>query len=160
MTQRLSAIVDCLAGEIAQRGALLDDVAGAGERFVPVLPYPRWFAELLDRHLFAAFEVGGVRVYGNVNGQEAGLEELLADRILTRALAEAGFAPFGRPTTGSYDRVCFDLRGLKVPLDAPVVLMDHEAILSGNRIPKPKPLAGGFVALFGVPGCQTPKPPP
>jgi len=101
MPQRVSAIVDYLAGEIAQRGALMDNLVGAGERYIPLLPYPRSFAELLDRHLFVAFDVAGVRVHGNVKGEEAGLEELLADRILTRALVEAGFAPFGRPTTGS-----------------------------------------------------------
>lgn len=78
----------------------MNQAAGAGERFVPVRRYLGWVAELSNWHLFVAFEADGVRVYGNVRGEEASLEELLADRILTRALVEAGFAPFGRPTTG------------------------------------------------------------
>jgi hypothetical protein len=33
-------------------------------------------------------------------------------------------------------------------LNAPIVEMDHEAILNHNRIPKPSPLAAGLMQLF------------
>ena len=44
--------------------------------------------------------------------------------------------------------MCFDVRGWKKPLDAPVVVMDHEEVLSFNRIPRPRKLADGIMQLF------------
>lgn len=142
------AQLERLLAEMRQRGALMDDLAGAVVRLSTVPPYPRLFRELVVRHTFVSFDVGGVRVYSNVKGDEDSLEDLLADKILTRGLVAAGFLPFGRPATGSYDRICFDVRGTEDPDDAPVVLMDHEAILSHNRIPKPKRLGDGLMDLF------------
>ncbi len=133
-----------LAGSL---GALVDAADGAGDAFRTRVHYPRVFGDFVERHAFVAFDVGGVRVYSNIQGAEDGLEELWADKILTRELVNAGFLPFGRPATGSYDRICFDVRGTQDPDDAPVVLMDHEAILSKNRMPKPKRLADGLMDL-------------
>lgn len=126
----------------------MDDATDAPERLHPDLPYPRLFAELIERHTFVAFDVGRVRVYSNAYGEEDSLEELLADTILTEALMRAGFLPFARPATGSYDRVCFDVRGRHGAFDAPIVLLDHEAILSFDRIPKPEHLADGLLELL------------
>ena len=126
----------------------MDEVVDAAARFSTQLKYPRVFQEFVERHAFVAFEVGGIRVYGNVQGEEDSLEDLMEDKILTRDLVNAGFLPFGRPSTGSYDRVCFDTRATHRPMhDAPVVLMDHESILSKNRIPKPKWIADGLIDL-------------
>ena len=138
--ERLVAMARC-------RGALIDDVAGAAQAFTTRVQYPRVFREFAERHAFVAFDPGGVRIYSNLRGEEDSLEDLLADKILTRALVNAGFLPFGRPATGSYDRICFDVRGTQHRDDAPVVLMDHEAILSNNRVPKPKRLADGLMDL-------------
>lgn len=143
-----------LVAAIQNRGALMDDVTDAGERQHSDLPYPRLFAELLARHTFVAFDIGRVRVYGNAYGEEDSLEGLLADTILTKALRGAGFLPFGRPATGSYDRVCFDMRGRDRAFDAPVVLMDHEAILTFNRIPRPEHLADGILELLDSGGVK------
>lgn len=142
-----------LAG-VQHRGALMDDVGHAANRVLPGLPYPRLFAELVEGHTFVAFDVGRVRVYGNARGEEDSLEDLLADRILTDTLCGAGFLPFGRPATGHYDRVCFDMRGREHAVDAPVVLMDHEAILSFNRIPRPEHLADGIMELLDTDGVK------
>jgi hypothetical protein len=137
-----------LISQVEQHGALMDKVAGASNRISPGLAYPRLFSQLVTQHSFAALDVCGVRIYSNIRGDEDNIEDLLADKILTRSLVGAGFLPFGRPATGHYDPVCFDMRGVKHPLDAPVVMMDHEAILSRNRIPKPWKLADGIVQLF------------
>jgi len=126
----------------------MDEVVRDKERLSVSLPYPRLFAELLAGHSFVAFEVAGVRIHSNLRGEEDNLEDLLADKLLTVTLVEAGFLPFGRPDTGDYDRVCFDMRDRKQSLDAPVVQMDHEAILSFNQIPRPRQLADGIVQLF------------
>ena len=126
-------------------GALMDDVPGAAGAINLSFKYPRVFQEFTEQHAFVAFDIDVVRVYGNFQGEEDSLEALLADRILTRGLVDAGFLPFGRPVTGSYDRICFDVRGLQEPEDAPVVWVDHEAILSKNRAPKPRRLADGLM---------------
>lgn len=142
------AQIQRLLAEIDRRGALRGGVTPAPERCVVDLDYPRLFSDVVRDHLFAAFVVGGIRVHGNLRGEEDSLEELLGDKILTQALCEAGFAPFGRPATGSYDRVCFDMRTRRHPFDAPVVVMDHETVFSHNKIPKPRKLADGIVHLF------------
>jgi hypothetical protein len=123
----------------------MDDVSGAARAISPSFKYPRVFQEFTEQHAFVAFDIGGVRVYSNLQGEEDNVEGLLADRILTRGLVDAGFLPFGRPVTGSYDRICFDVRGLQYSEDAPVVWVDHEAILSKDRVPKPRRLADGLM---------------
>jgi hypothetical protein len=139
-----------LLAEIDRLGALMDGVASAAERCPFDLEYPRLFSDLMREHAFVAFVVGGVRVHSNLRGEADNLEELLRDKALTRELYGAGFAPFGRPSTGNYDRICFDMRGRRHPFDAPVVVMDHESILSHNQIPKPRKLADSLVELFAL----------
>jgi hypothetical protein len=141
------AQVERLVALARSLGALLDDGVGAAKSLPPRLPYPRVFRAFVERHAFVAFNVGGVRIHSNLPGEEDGLTDLFADKILTRELVDSGFLPFGRPATGSYDRICFDVRGVKNPDDAPVVLMDHEAILSHNRTPKPERIADGLMDL-------------
>jgi hypothetical protein len=127
----------------------MDEFDGAAARRTgPNLPYPGLFAELLETHRFVAFDVGPVRISGNVQGEDDSLEDLLSDTILTSALTAAGFLPFGRPVTGSYDRVCFDVRGKARAYDAPVVLMPHEAVLTRGRIPKPEHWADSLFSLL------------
>jgi len=140
--------LELLIAEIQKRGALVDEIAGVAERIAVGLVYPRLFLDLVEHHSFVAFDIGGVRMHSNLQGEEENLEELWGDKILTQTLCEAGFSPFGRPSTGNYDRVCFDMRRGGRPVDTPVVVMDHEAILSHNRIPKPRTLAGGLMQLF------------
>lgn len=105
-----------------------------------------WFSAIRSSRF--AFDVGGVRIHSNLRGEEDNLEELVSDKVLTEAVCKAGFSPFGRPSGGGYDRVCFDLRKGGRPMDAPVVVLDHESILSGNRIPKPRTLASGLNEIF------------
>lgn len=151
---KLETQLERLIACIQRQGAVVDEIANPADRLSVSLPYPRLFGELLAQHSFTPFELGGIRVFSNIKDEEDNLECLLADAVLTRTLVKAGFLPFGRPVTGSYDRVCFDVRGVKQPLDAPVVLMEHEAVLSHNHIPQPKMLAGGItelVAKYGAP---------
>jgi hypothetical protein len=147
--------IDRFIAEMKRRAVLMDDEVSAADRLSITLPYPRLFGALLAGHSFAAFTVGGIRVYSNIRGEEDNLEELFSDTALTHALVEAGFLPFGRPATGGYDRICFDLQGLKNPLDAPVVRVDHEAALSHNRIPRPTMVARGIMPLIAEPNASS-----
>jgi hypothetical protein len=140
--------IDRIVAEIASQGALMDDAADVTARVSVSLPYPRIFRDLLESHSFAAFVLGDIHICGNIRGEDDSLDELLADKALTDALVNAGLLPFARPATGSYDRVCFDMRDKNQPADAPVVLMDHESILSHGRLPRPRQLAGSLIKLL------------
>lgn len=150
---KLHTQLEQLVSEIKRHGALMDDVVEATARISIAVPYPPLFSSLLKNHSFAAFDLGDVRIFSNIHEEEDNLEDLLHDKNLTDALVGAGFSPFGRPVTGSYDRVCFDMR--KATRQPPVVLMDHEAILSNNRIPKPVRLAESLMKLLESAGTST-----
>lgn len=132
----------------ALQAALVSTPTDSSARIPLPAGYPRAFTRLWEEHLFTAFESGGVRISSNIRGEPDNLEELLADEALTTALFGAKFFPFGRPSQGSWDRICFDLRKKAVVNDAPTVRMDHESILSFGRIPRPIPIAASFVQLL------------
>jgi hypothetical protein len=145
---KLHTQLEQLVSEIKRHGALMDDLVESTARISVDVPYPPLFSSLLKNHSFAAFDLGDVRIFSNIQEEEDNLEDLLHDKNLTDALVGAGFSPFGRPVTGSYDRVCFDMRESARHFETPVVLMDHESILSNNRIPKPIRLADSLMQLL------------
>ncbi len=127
----------------------MDYAASTHEKLALPPGYPAAFSRLWADHLFTAFDAGGVRVFGNTrSGDDESFADLLSDGTLTAALLAARFLPFGRPVGGSYDRICFDVRGRINAEDAPVVRMDHESILSFSRIPKPIAVADGLAQLL------------
>jgi hypothetical protein len=136
-----------LVESVAKAGALRDGVARQNERLAIDLPYPRLFARFLKEHLFIEFKLGDVSIGSNLRDEAFTLEDVLADKPLTDALLQAGFVPFGRPSSGSYDRICFDIRPAVGRWDAPVVRLEHEAILVRGKIPKPAPIASSLFAL-------------
>jgi hypothetical protein len=147
---RPTTAVASIVERLRAQGALTDGVAGIDEKAVLPAVYPKVFSRLWDEHLFSAFAVGDVRVAGNIRGEDESLEALLSDPVLTDRLIAAGFLPFGRPSDGGYDRICFDARKKARRGDAPVVRMAHESILSFDRLPRPVLLAEGFIALCAV----------
>lgn len=132
---------------VSGQGALMDDSVAPEERIKIELTYPRLFAQLVRDHLFIAFDLGDIRVFSNLLCEDDNLESLLRDRHLVPPLITAGFLPFARPAGGSYDPICFDVRGLAQPADAPIVQMDHESILTHFQIPNPQPIAAGILEL-------------
>jgi hypothetical protein len=136
-----------LLATVASLGALMDDSIAPEERLVLELPYPWLFRQLVDVHSFVAFDLGDVRVFSNLRGEEDNLEDLLHDRFLIPPLVDAGFLPFARPEGGSYDPICFDVRQCSKGVDAPIVLMDHESILTHKRVPSPEFIASGMLDL-------------
>lgn len=128
----------------------MDDAATPADRLSLNLPYPTIFLRLLTEHYFSTFTIATVKVYSNLRNRDDNLGELLGDEPLTRALTQAGFLPFGRPSTGSYDRVCFDVRRSGKMADVPIVVMEHEAILSFGRLPKPVILRSSLMDLFDL----------
>ena len=68
-------------------------------------------------------------------------------RIESRRLMSthtANFSQFARPEDGSYDPICFDARRRVNNREYPIVRLDHEEILSNNRIGPPTTVSHSF----------------
>lgn len=62
------------------------------------------------------------------------LRRISADQRLWNHLIRAGYIPFGQGTGGDYDPVCFELQSRKQNADFRIVKIDHEGILSFDRL--------------------------
>lgn len=140
--------LELIRAQIIGRGAISASEVKDSRLIIVDAPFPRLYANLVRTFGFRAFDVGSIRLYSNIPSEPENLNELNSDEALTKALVKAGYAPFGRPATGSYDRVCFDVRKRSRAFDAPIVVLDHEAVLSFNRIPAPRLVAEGLLPLL------------
>jgi len=72
---------------------------------------PRSYRSLVSRYLFPAFDVGSVMLLANTGSgvRDELVDSVFRDQGIWTPLLGAGFVQFGRPSTGSYDPVCFDL---------------------------------------------------
>jgi hypothetical protein len=147
---KYATAMERLVDGLRRRGVLLDGAhVAAGELCdLSWVELPRLFRDLVREHRFIAFEAGEIVFHSNIRGKENDFDSLLGDKMLTTSLLKAGFSPVGRPATGSYDRVCFDMRHHRRPMDAPLVRLRHEAILSRNQMPCPIVLAPGIFDLI------------
>ncbi len=137
--------------------------AAAFDRFYSHIPsrYPGLFEELCRSYSWRAIVVGEVQLAANPAGPDlSGLAESLAyDPILWAFLVPRGYLIFGRTSGGRYDPCAFDMNRRKAS-DAPVVRVDHEEVLSFERVGRPVQLASSFRAflddnLAGVRGRRT-----
>jgi len=115
---------------------------------------PRSYESFVTRYLFPAFDVGPVTLFANTGGGVPEQWELVNavfwDQHLSAPLLAAGLLQFGRPSTGSYDPVCFDLKARTNAEECPVVQVDHEAALVRERVKVVSQLAPSFLALIEV----------
>src|SRR5207245_8612241 len=91
--------------------------------------FPPSFSYLLSHYSFPAFDLKLMTLFANT-GEATHLElatRLFADRTMSPTLLAAGFIQIGQPADGSYDPVCFDCSQGRA--EAPIVRLDHEAIL-------------------------------
>ena len=75
------------------------------------------------------------------------LGEMSKDQTLWDALLKSGFIQFGKGADMDYDPVCFDLTSRKKNRDCRVVKIDHEEILSNNRVKVVAEIAESFEDL-------------
>jgi hypothetical protein len=113
---------------------------------------PPLYRSLVLHFGFLSFEVGEVELFGNL-GAPDGDDSTVApfsDPFLSQWLIGHGYIQFGRPSTGSYDPVCFDysveLRGSEPTI---VSLDDEEILLERNKVQK-RAVAHSFATLLGV----------
>jgi hypothetical protein len=105
------------------------------------LRFPSTFRELIGEYLFPRFECGPLSFYAvglSEESPEFKFEELrgviFKDAGLTDFLLPRKLFPFARPRTWDYDPICFDFREDPKAKDAPVIRVDHEAILCNDRL--------------------------
>lgn len=97
---------------------------------------PPSFRSLILRYRFDPFQVSGIHFFGNRGSSHP--DDLviasLKDPVLVQVCQRHGVIQIGRPDTGSYDPVCFDMRRRAKDGEAPIVCLDHEEILMHERI--------------------------
>jgi len=96
---------------------------------------PPSFESLLSRYSFAPFNASGISFFG-WGPTSTELFEVASPRrgSLSEFLLPAGYFQIGRPDTGSFDAICFDLNTQKQNREYRIVLAGHEEILSNMRV--------------------------
>jgi hypothetical protein len=96
---------------------------------------PPSFESLLSRYSFASFDALGISFFG-WGPALVELFEVASQRkgSLSEFLLPAGYFQIGRPDTGSFDAICFDLNTPKQNREYRIVLADHEEVLSNSRV--------------------------
>jgi hypothetical protein len=125
--------------------------AVAFESFYSQIPfrYPRLFEELCRSYSWSEVVLGDVELAENpVASDLSGWAASVAyDPILWAFLVPRGYLIFGRMSGGRYDPCAFDMNRRRAS-DAPVVRVDHEEVLSFERIGHPVQLASSFKAFL------------
>jgi len=114
------------------------------------LDLPPSVRALYLRYRFLPFDLGGLSLMANT-GEPARVEltsYVHSDPVLCPYLLGRGLVPFARPATGAYDPVCFDARRRAAGREYPLVLVDHEAVLTRARLKIVREWAPSFEALL------------
>ena len=96
---------------------------------------PPSFESLLSRYSFAPFDASGISFFG-WGPASAELFEVASPQkgSLSELLLPAGYFQIGRPDTGSFEAICFDLNTPKQNREYRIVLAGHEEVLSNCRV--------------------------
>lgn len=91
-----------------------------------------------------------MRLFGNMDGKQRDdfVVASVRDATLCSVTRRNGLLQIGKPVSGSYDPVCFDLRSRSKTGEGPVVRLDHEAILIEGRIAVVSTVAASFLELL------------
>jgi|SRR5678815_346359 hypothetical protein len=147
------ARIDALVGRLAERGTEFRPIRNAPwiEEVESRLGFklPAIYRSLVTRYAFPTLTLEKVELFSNLGD---GSEEDLAtapfrDADLSSWLISHRLAQVGRPSTGSYDPVCFDIGSSPAGRDAAVVQLDHEDILLSRKKVSRVVVAASFLAL-------------
>lgn len=156
--EQIDAAVDAFVGRQARAGHVFEPISEAPwiVSFEAKLPFrlPPSFRSLVSRYRFGPFDVFGIRFFGNSGAGD--LQDLvvasLRGPVLVRVCQRGGFLHVGRPSTGAYDPVCFDMTRRTNEGEAPLVCLEHEEILIGERIGGAKDYGASFAEMIGRSG--------
>lgn len=141
---RLAAVDDWWFDWKIERSSRIDWI----DRLEDRLParYPGSFRSLITRYEYPAFSLGPVTMFANTaESVDYELrEEIWKDKGLSEPLLSHGFLQFGRPSTGSYDPICFEVGESPGSQELEIVRLDHEELLCNSRIRVTERIAGSF----------------
>ena len=109
---------------------------------------PHSFECLLSRYSFPAFHVLGIGLFEWKSDSNRYIMEAAAPKnSLSALLIPAGYVQIGRPDTGDFDAICFDLNHQAQNREYRVVQVDHEDILCNSKVRVTRELWPSFVKL-------------
>jgi hypothetical protein len=151
---REPSIAGSLRAALARRGfrpLTAERDATAFDHFYSRIPfrYPSLFEDLCRSYSWPEVVLGDVEFAANPPGRDlSGLASSLPyDDTLWAFLVPRGYLIFGRMSGGRYDPCAFDMTRRKAA-DAPVVRLDHEEVLSFERVGRPVQLASSFKSFL------------
>jgi len=99
---------------------------------------------------WAEVDLHSHRLLANPPGPGLGalLAQMSQDSIMWKRLLEAGYIQFGKGPDIDYDPICFDVSSRKKNKDCRIVKIDHEQILSNDRVKIVAELAPSFEQLM------------
>ena len=109
---------------------------------------PQSFGSFLSRYSFPAFDVLGITLFEWDSDSNKYITEASAPKnSLSELLIPAGYVQIGRPDTGDFDAICFDLNRPAQNRECRVVQVDHEDILCNWKVRVTGELWPSFVKL-------------
>jgi hypothetical protein len=112
--------------------------------------YPPSFLSLVSRYVFDSFNINKVCLFAN-RGDKSHDDLSVAifkDKLIFKTTVSNGFIQFARPSDGSYDPICFDIRKRNKAGEFQVVRLDHEMILQHNQVKVIDNLAESFIQVL------------
>jgi hypothetical protein len=153
MSASTDQLIDTFAAMVKGRAVPIraEDNASRLRAFEEKLPkrIPESFESLLSRYSFPAFDVLGITLFGWDSDSSAYIKEASASKnSLSELLIPAGYVQIGRPDTGNFDAICFDLNHHAQNRECRVVQVDHEDILCNWKVRVTGELWPSFVKLL------------
>jgi hypothetical protein len=107
---------------------------------------PVSYLSLIERYVFPSFDAAALSFFANTGtGSEDDLSTaIFQDPFIAELTLNAGYIQFARPSTGSYDPICFDTTRKSNNREFPIVRLAHEEILVGSRIQVVETMADSF----------------
>jgi hypothetical protein len=139
MSTNTDELIDSFAAMIKGHGVPIrqEDNLSRLTAFEQKLPrrIPQSFESFLARYSFAAFDVLGITLFGWDSDLNKYIVEAAAPKnSLSELLIPAGYVQIGRPDTGDFDAICFDLNRQVQNREYRIVQVDHEDILCNWKV--------------------------
>jgi hypothetical protein len=136
MSTATNKLIESFAAMVKEHGVPIreEDNKSRLELFERKLPkrLPQSFASFLSRHSFPAFDAVGLSLFAWDSDSKPYIGKASAAKgSLSELLLPAGYVQIGRPDTGDFDAICFDLNEPAQNREYRIVQVDHEDILSG-----------------------------
>jgi hypothetical protein len=139
MSQPTNKLIDSFAAKLESQGVHIERANNLAllEKLEAGVPkkLPQSFESLLLRYSFPPFDAGGITFFGWKSDSSELFHVLPPNEgTLSELLLPSGYVQIGRPDTGDFDAVCFDLNSAKQNREYRIVRADHEEILCNFRV--------------------------